>query len=36
MNDVFQVADHIACLYLGQIAAQVAHDGRRPTARSSS
>jgi D-xylose transport system ATP-binding protein len=23
MNDVFQVADDIACLYLGQMAAQV-------------
>jgi len=26
MNDVFQVADNIACLYLGQLAAQVPSD----------
>ena len=35
MNDVFEVADSIAALYLGQMAAEVAHRRHR-TPRSSS
>ena len=36
MNDVMQVADNIAALYLGQMAAQVKAKPTSPTARSSS
>ena len=36
MNDVMQVADNIACLYLGALAAQVQAKRREPRPRSSS